>query len=246
MRTRQTLAITGLAGTALLGLALPATAHVGPSPSSAPAGSFLKFELRVAHGCGETGNTTKVEVQIPEGITSVTPQVVPGWAIERTVEPVDPPADDGHGGEITERTAVVSWTGGPLLHDELEEFGLSVALPDTPGETLFFPTIQTCDDGSTADWIQLPQGDEEPDQPAPAIELTATADDEHGTAAAPVEEEEPDEVEEGTAELDPEGAAASGSDDDPAEEGLAIAALVVGALGLAAGGTALLRGRRSA
>ena len=214
MPTRRTLTTAGLAAAGLLALAAPAAAHVTPSETSAPAGSYLKFELRVPHGCGETGNTAKVEVQIPEGITSVTPQVVPGWTIERALEQLDPPLDDGHGGQITERTSVVTWTGGPLAHDQLDEFGLSVKLPDEPG-TILFPTIQTCDDGTTAAWIETtPPGGEEPEKPAPAIEVTeeasATEDDD---------------------------------DDDGSTQGLAVAGIALGGTGLAMGGAALRRTR---
>jgi uncharacterized protein YcnI len=210
-------------------------AHVSPSETSAPAGSYLKFELRVPHGCGEEGNTTKVEVQIPGGITSVTPQVVAGWTIDTTIEQLETPLDDGHGGQITERTAVVTWTGGPLDHHQLEEFGLSVKLPDTPGETIYFPTIQTCDDSTTGEWIQIAETDgEEPEKPAPAIALTAASGDDHGSTD--------DEGEDGEeTAIDAETAASTSDSED--SDGLAIAALVVGGLGLLAGGAALIRGR---
>ena len=223
MSIRSTLTVAGLSAAGLLALAAPAAAHVGPSETSAPAGSYLKFELRVPHGCGETGNTTRVEVQVPDGITSVTPQVVPGWTIERTTEQLDPPFDDGHGGQIAERTSVVTWTGGPLAHDQLEEFGLSVKLPEEPG-TILFPTIQTCDDGTTAEWIEVPPpGGEEPEKPAPAIEVTVAAED--------------------LDEAEPASATDDDDDDDGSSRGLAIAGIALGAAGLATGGAALRRAR---
>jgi uncharacterized protein YcnI len=237
MQTRQLVRGTLLGVGAVLALAAPAGAHVTPSETSAPAGSYLKFDLRVPHGCGENGNTNKLEVQIPAGITSTTPQVVPGWTISITKAEVAPPLDDGHGGQITERTSVVTWTGGLLAHDQLEEFGLSVKLPDTPDETIYFPVIQTCDDGTTAEWIQIPEeGGEEPDRPAPAIALTEATDDEHGR---PDDEQGDDE-----AAVDTTLAASTDDADDSSDgDGLAIAGLVVGALGLAAGGAALTRTR---
>ena len=233
---------TGLvAAVGLVALAAPAAAHVSPSVTSAPAGSYLKLDLRVPHGCGEAGNTTVVEVGIPAGITSVTPQVVPGWTIERTIEQLATPLDDGHGGQITERTSAVTWTGGPLPHDQLEEFGLSVKLPDEPGTTITFPTIQTCDDGSTAEWIQVAaDGEDEPERPAPAVALTAPVDDGHSDAE--------DEAADAEAEADLAGAAAASTseeDDDDRTTALAVAGLVVGALGLATGGLALARSRRA-
>lgn len=243
VRHPRTAGALGLAGLVLL--AGPAAAHVTPSEREAPAGSYLKFDLRVPHGCGEDGNTAKVEVQIPEGIFTATAQVVPGWTITKTTEELAEPVDDGFGGEYTERQAVVTWEGGPLAHDQLEEFGLSVKLPDTPGETILFPTIQTCDNGETAEWIEpTVEGEEEPESPAPAITLTESTGGGHGGG----EEEEPAEAE---AEAEAEEASteamtpvSSPSDDDDGN-GLAVAGLVAGLLGLGLGGTAFLRTRKT-
>jgi uncharacterized protein YcnI len=236
MHARKLVTAASLAGVGLLGLTGTASAHISPSPDTAPAGSYFKFDLQVPHGCGDAG-TSKLEVQIPEGITSVTPQVVAGWTIARTTEPVSPPIDDGEGGQITERTALVTWTGGPLAHDQLEEFGLSVKLPDTPGETLAFPVIQTCEDGSATDWIQRTEpGGEEPEHPAPTITLTEPTGDGHGDTEG---EEAPDDSEE------PADVSADDDDGDDAT-GIAVAGVVLGVLGIGVGGIALARGRRSA
>ncbi len=241
MHARHVLGATAIAAAGLLALAGPAAGHINPSVTSAPAGSSLKFELRVGHGCGESGNTTKLEVQIPESITSVTPQVVPGWTIDTTIVQLEEPITGSHGEGITERTSLVTWTGGPLDHHQLEEFGLSVRLPDTPGETIHFPTIQSCDDGTSNEWIQIAEeGAEEPDSPAPAIALTAATDDGHGEdgdagdAEEHAEEDEPSTV--GTE-------VAAEDDGGEGGDGLALAGLIAGALGLIAGGTALLRSR---
>ena len=229
MSTRHLLTTGGLAAVGLLALAAPASAHISPSISEAPAGSYAKFDLRVPHGCEEAA-TTKIEVEIPEGINSVTPQVVTGWTIERTIVPLDPPVDDGHGGQITERTSVITWTGGPLAHDQLEEFGLSVKLPDAPDTTIAFPVIQTCEDGASTPWIQIPEeGAEEPEHPAPTIELTAAAG-EHGDDA-------------GDDEVAVEPAAAS--DDDDSATPLAVTGIALGAAGLALGGSALRKARQT-
>ena len=225
VRHRLTAGTVGLAG--VLALATPAGAHVSPSETEAPAGTYLKFELRVGHGCGEA-STTRMEVQIPEGIYAATPQVVPGWTITETQETLPEPVPDGHGGEYTERDAVITWEGGPLEHGQLEEFGLSVKLPDTPGETLYFPTIQSCDNGESNDWIEIPaEGEDEPESPAPAIVLTdAEADD-----ATPVTET--------VAATSPADAGDDGTD------GMAVAGLVAGLAGLGLGGVALARTRRA-
>jgi uncharacterized protein YcnI len=223
MTKRHIAASAGLATAALLLLAAPASAHIEPTIESAAAGSYTTFSLQVPHGCGEAG-TAKLEVQIPDSILSVTPEVVPGWTITRTTEHLDKPLDDGEGGQVTDRTSVITWTGGPLAHDQLELFGLSVKMPDTPGRTVSFPTIQTCEDGAHTDWIEpTVSGQDEPDHPAPTIHLTAADADEHGDAET--------------------AAATSADDDSDSATPLAVAGIVIGALGLAVGGTALVKSR---
>jgi uncharacterized protein YcnI len=224
MTKRHLAATAGLATATVLLLAAPASAHISPTIDSAPAGSYTTFSLQVPHGCGEAG-TTKLEVQIPESILSVTPQVVPGWTISRTTEQLAKPLDDGEGGKITDRTSVITWTGGPLAHDQLELFGLSVKMPDTAGKAVSFPTIQTCEDGSRTDWIEpTVEGQDEPEHPAPTIQLTKAAGGDHGDAEEAA-------------------TTSSGDDDSDSATPLAIAGIVVGALGLAVGGTALAKSR---
>jgi uncharacterized protein YcnI len=228
---------------ALVGLTLsaaPAAAHVYPTVSEAPAGSYLLFNMVVPHGCEEAG-TTSIEVQLPEGIYSATPEAVPGWTVSKTTETLAEPVDDGEGGQITERDATVTWEGGPLAHDQLLEFGLSVKLPDTAGETILFPTIQSCEGGASTDWIEeTPEGGEEPEHPAPAITLTEATGDGHGASS---DEEEPA-MEDDASTVDTE-TAASTSDDSDDGNGLAIAALVAGLAGLGLGGVAFARTRSS-
>jgi uncharacterized protein YcnI len=227
MSKRHVITTAGLAAAGILLLAGPAAAHIEPTVESAPAGGYLTFSLQVPHGCGE-GGTNKLEVQIPDGIDSVTPGVVPGWTIARTVVPLDPPVDDGEGGQLTERTSVVTWSGGPLAHDQLQLFPLSVKLPDS-GSSVSFPTIQSCDNGQTTSWIEATkEGEDEPDHPAPTIELTAATGDEHGDA---------EEASDTTGDSD--------SDDDGSSRVFGITGIALGAVGIALGGQALRRTRQA-
>jgi hypothetical protein len=101
-----------------------------------------------------------------------------------------------------------------------------VKLPDAAGETIWFPVLQKCEDGRT-DWIQVPaEGEDthELDEPAPGVELTAAEGEGHATSAA----EEADDAD----------------DDKGAPMGLAVAALVVGGLGLLTGGAGLMRNKK--
>jgi uncharacterized protein YcnI len=173
---RVTAVLGGAAAAIALGAA-PASAHVGTSPSEAPAGSRQVIEFRIGHGC-DGSPTTKLSIKIPEGVVAVTPQYIPGWTATVTTGPITP--YDDHGTKVTEGVTQVEWSGGPLPDEQYLTFGLSLMLPDTEGETVSFPAVQTCEQGETA-WIeQAAEGGAEPEHPAPAVKLTAAAGDDHG------------------------------------------------------------------
>ena len=220
----------------LAGLVVPAaaSAHVTVSPTESPAEGYAMLEFVVPHGCEESP-TTSVAVKMPPQVISATPGVVPGWEIEAKEGKLPKPAEQ-HGETITEGVREVTWTGGPLDPHQLQQFALSVAFSGAEGDVAEFKTIQKCANGAETAWIQsTPEGGEEPEHPAPAVTLVA-AEDEHGASA-----------EAGTEAPESEAASATDSDsDDDSGNGLAIAALIVGALGLLAGGGALMTARRSA
>lgn len=213
-----------LAAVAVLSLAGSAAAHVTASPEEAEAGGYARLEFGVPHGC-EGSPTTRVRVQIPDTVPSVTPQRNPLWSLS-TKEGSKQPTE-AHGETITEGISEVIWTARqPLPDHELDVLGMSVLLPDAAGETVYFPTIQECERGEER-WIQIPtegESAEELESPAPQV-LLAAATDGHGSEAAAEAEED---------------------NGDGAPTWLAVAALVVGAIGLLAGGAALARSRRSA
>ena len=219
---KKLLTVLAGAGVLLVGLAAPAWAHIEPTVEEAPAGGFVTFALVVPHGCEDDTGTVKLEVQMPDGVESATPQFLPGW--EATVDDAGP--------------VVVTWEGGPLPHDQFMEFGLSVQMPDTPGETVLFPTIQTCESGEEVSWIEAtPEGGEEPEHPAPAIALTESdGEHTHGEEGEePAEDEHADDAVTGT----------TSSGDDSSSDSLAVVALIVGALGLLVGGYAVMSSRRA-
>jgi uncharacterized protein YcnI len=220
-----------LAGASALGLliAAPASAHVTANPREAAANGYTKHDFRVGHGC-DGSPTTKVAIQIPDGVISVKPQVVPGWTIAVTKGPITPYESEGQ--TISEGVKEVSWTGGPLPDEHMLEFGLSMKMPDKEGETLYFPTVQTCQQGEHR-WITIPvEGQEEPDEPAPAIKLTAAAP-EHGSAGA---KDASGGSEEQAGAIQDEAASASGSS---GTDGLTIIALILAIAGVLLGGGAL-------
>jgi uncharacterized protein YcnI len=151
-----------------------ASAHVVADPASGPSGGYFRTSLRVGHGC-EGAATVAVRVRIPEGVLIAKPQPKPGWQVSVTKKRLDPPADNRHGGKLTEAVDEIAWRGGPLADSEFDEFGLSLKLPDRPaGETLWFPVVQECERGVHR-WIEIPgDGQRWGDlrEPAPFIRLT--------------------------------------------------------------------------
>ena len=222
---------TLLAGAAALLLAPAAAAHVTANPSSAPADSFAVISLRVPHGCDEAP-TTAISVKVPDGIVEATPQAVPGWRSEVVEGKLAQPVEL-EGETITEGVKQVTWTGGPLSPHEFTDFGLSVKLPNTPGKTIYFPTVQRCTGGKTTRWITItPPGAEEPESPAPAVQLTAASGGGDDSTSSS-----------GTAEPASSGAEATAADtssDDDSDRtnlalGLGVAGLVAGLAGLGVG-----------
>lgn len=235
---RLVVAGAAFAGMSVLG-AGAASAHVGPDKSEVAAGSSADLFLGVPHGC-EGSPTTKIEVQIPKDLVEVTPYVVPGWKGSVTTEKVDPPVKAEDGDEITERDSVVTWTAEPgqELADHWKlQFGLSFQVPDKVGETLSFPTIQTCATGS-AEWIEpTPAGGEEPEHPLPTVTIVTASAGGHGAATT----ETTTAGGTGTTEA---ASGSSSSSDDGGTKGIAVAGLVAGLAGLGLGGASFAKGRK--
>ncbi|SKB03005.1 YcnI family copper-binding membrane protein [Aeromicrobium choanae] len=218
----RTAALTLTSSALVVSAAAVASAHVSVTPSSTAAGAYSVLTFSVGHGCG-TSPTTRLTVQLPEEIIAVTPTVNPNWTVEKKIEKLESAVDNGHGGEYTERVAEVVYTAKTPLEDGLRDtVALQMPLPEEEGTKLVFPVIQTCEEGETA-WTQTyDEGQDEPESPAPFIETTASEGDGHGAT----DEEAADHEEAGT-----------GSNT------LGWVGVVLGALGLAAGGLALGRTR---
>jgi uncharacterized protein YcnI len=245
VRTKQLLAgakVLAGAGVAMVGLVVlagPATSHVYFEESEAPAGGHALLTLDVPHGCDESG-TTEMAVQLPEGTTSVTPEQVPGWEAEVTVEELEEPLDVPHGEPITEGPTQVTWTatGEPLPHDRLLRFSMSVGMPaGEAGDIAHFPTVQTCEEGETA-WIESWDGEgEEPESPSPSVALVAE-DGGHGDEAETEAEEADGEAEQALA------ADSATQDDVDSARTIAVVGVVVGLIGIVVAIAALLKARR--
>lgn len=241
LKKAYTPAALGIGLVALTTLATPAAAHVGPDKDEVPADSFDSVTLSVGHGCEESP-TTELRIQIPEGLTNVLPEVHPGWELQLTEEELDEPIDTGEGEPITERVSEITYSaeeGNALPSHFRDSFTIAFRTPDTPGEYLFFKTIQACQEGENA-WTEEYTGEgEEPEMPAPALLITDAESGGHDGG----DDDTTDDTDEETASAGTEQAAAASDSSDGT--GLAVAGIVIGALGLAAGATALVLARKA-
>jgi uncharacterized protein len=208
-----------------------AQAHVTVQPSEVPAGGFTRLDVRVPNE-RDNASTTKVEVKFPAGFTEVSTEPVPGWSVKETRSKLAQPETNDEGEKVADQVDTITWTGdgnqGKIGPGEFQDFGLSVAVPDKPGTSLTFKALQTYSNGEVVRWIGAPNSEE----PAPQVKLTAATGD-HAAAS---------DTNTGTGQA----ASASDTDDSGAPTWLAVLALVVGVLGLAAGGIAFATSRRRA
>jgi uncharacterized protein YcnI len=160
-----------LAATAVVAWTGSANAHAVLERREAPADSYFKAVIGIPHGC-EGSPTLRVRIRIPEGVISVKPQPKPGWDLSIRKEKLAKPVNAGHGRMIDEEVAEITWSGR-LLNEHYDEFLFQVKLPDTPGETLYFATVQECEKGVHR-WIEIPAAGKSPGdykEPAPALKL---------------------------------------------------------------------------
>jgi uncharacterized protein YcnI len=156
----------------LLTSTFPAAAHVTIDKREAAPGTFYKAVFSVPHGCGES-TTVRLQVKIPEGILMVKPMVKPAWQVAVTRAAYSKPFSALHGAKFTEGVSEVTWSG-ELPNALYDEFVLTTFISSdlSPGTTLYFPVIQTCEKGEHR-WIEIPTGkpDEHLSEPAPALKL---------------------------------------------------------------------------
>ncbi|KMS81319.1 membrane protein [Streptomyces leeuwenhoekii] len=241
MKVSRIAAAGAVAGTAVLALSAPAFAHVTVQPEGEAAkGGYAVVNFKVPNE-RDNASTTKVEVSFPgdHPLASVMPQPVQGWDIKVTKSTLDKPIES-HGRKITEAVSKVTWTadGDGIEPGFFQKFPVSVgALPEDTDQ-LVFKAIQTYSNKEVVRWIEVPQeGQEEPESPAPVLELSEAEDDHaHGASGASSEEASDD-----TAPAAETSASGSSDTTDTTARVLGIVGIVVGAAGVAYG---VLAGRR--
>jgi uncharacterized protein YcnI len=201
---------------------------VGTDKDELAAGASTTLSFSIGHGC-EDSPTNSMKFQIPEGVLNAAPVVKAGWTIEVEKEDLAEAVESAHGEAQTDRTSVITFTaqdGYAVQNGFRDSFSVAFAAPDAEGQ-LFFKVIQGCETGENA-WIDEWDGTgDEPEHPAPSVMVVAAAagaTDDHGSASG-------------------EDTGTGSDESDNGSNGLAIAALIVGVLGLAAGGLALVRTR---
>ncbi|MFB7929483.1 DUF1775 domain-containing protein [Streptomyces sp. NPDC056039] len=179
----------------------------------------------VSEAESDAAGFTRLRVVLPEGIApaDVTLAEAPeGWKLK--------PGADGY------------TLGGPALDTGVDaEHKIKVRrLPDAA--ELPFKTVETYSDGEVSRWIELPEGDTEPAQPAPVLKLKAAAPGAKPTASSSGPAS-PEASAPAPSEVSPAGDTTA-AEDDGSSPGL-VAGGVLGALLVVGGGAWWLVKRRT-
>jgi uncharacterized protein len=225
--------VTGAVAAGALAVPAAAQAHVTLQPKTAVAGAYTVETVRVPNE-KDNAATTKVDIRLPDGFAAASYQATPGWAVKvaktKLAKPIK--TDDG---DVTEQVSRITWTArskaDAIQPGQFRDFPLSVQIPGKAGDTLTFKALQTYSDGEVVRWIGAPDSD----TPAPQISVMAADEAAGGHGAATKATSAPAQP----------AAAVTRADGGGASKGLAITALIVGALGLAAGVAALATRRRA-
>ena len=155
--------------------ATPASAHVMLEGKQAAISADYKAVFIVPHGCAGSP-TTKLRVQIPEGVIATEAKPVDGWTLD-TVKGKYASEYDVKGAKVSEGIKEVAWSGGKLPDKTRQEFVIETHLTDglKPDTTLYFPVVQECEQGVSR-WIEIPPDgaphSHEGKWPAPGVRLT--------------------------------------------------------------------------
>jgi periplasmic copper chaperone A len=162
-----------LAALAAAAIAAPANAHITLQGREAAVGASYKAVFVVPHGCAGSA-TTKIRVQIPEGVIDAKPMPKAGWNLE-AIKGKYASEYDFHGAKLSEGVKEVVWSGGKLPDDFYDEFVINTFLTGAlkPNTTLYFPVVQECEQGVSR-WIDIPADPahaHDSKWPAPGVKL---------------------------------------------------------------------------
>ena len=248
---RKTTTLASLAGTAALLAPSAALAHVSFHPNAIPQGAFVTTDIRVPNE-EDKADVTAIRIKLPDGVLDAEGAPPAGWSFRTKTRKLAKPikTDDG---TVTSEVTEVDFTGGRVKPGDFGDFPVALGLPDAAkdGQVIGFPTIQTYSNGDVVRWIGSPSDD----KPAPTIDVTApgaAALDVTGGDAGPPAKLPANLT--GVASPSSAGAATPVAATKATTtvvtkketSTLSIVALIVGVLGLIAGGVALASTRRRA
>ena len=163
----------------LIGPALVSTAsaHAVLERKEAAPNAAYRGVVQIMHGC-DGRPTTRVSVTIPEGVTGAKPMPKPGWTIS-TVKSAYARAYPSFHGQVSEGVTRITWTGGNLPDDQVDEFTFFARVSDAfaPGATIYFPVEHDCTEGSYR-WSEVPAEGASAralKAPAPAVRIVAAS-----------------------------------------------------------------------
>ncbi|GJE16932.1 DUF1775 domain-containing protein [Methylobacterium marchantiae] len=131
--------------------------------------------VQITHGCdGEP--TNRVSVTIPEGVIGAKPMPKPGWTLATQKGPYARAYPSYHG-DVSEGVKTITWSGGSLPDDQVDEFTFLARVSDAfaPGATIHFPVEQDCASKTTR-WSEIPAAGQDAHAlkfPAPAVMIVA-------------------------------------------------------------------------
>ncbi|MFJ2233170.1 YcnI family protein [Streptomyces sp. NPDC087859] len=240
MKVSRLAAVGALAASAVVVLSSPAFAHVSVQPEGTAAkGGYAVVDFKVPNE-RDNASTTKLEVTFPTDhpLASAMPEPVNGWDIKVTKSKLSKPIEL-HGKKISEAVSKITWTadGKGIQPGFFEKFPVSVGTLPEDADELVFKAIQTYSNKEVVRWIEIEQeGQEEPENPAPVLALSAASEDGHHGASATEKASDSDDTENAAAET-----AAPADSSDTTARVLGVVGIAVGALGV---GYGVLAGRR--
>lgn len=236
MSPRRILPAVVLAATALAVLATPAGAHVS-IPEEVEAGGIGMVTLAVPNE-RDDASTVALEVKMPEDrpLALVSVQEKPGWESEVTMRTLDEPVEL-FGNPVTEVVDTIRWTGGSVSPDQFDTFTFRAGPFPEDVDALPMPAVQVYDSGEEVAWIEVAEGDEDLEHPAPVLTIAAATNG--GDAGAHGITDQPE-----TDDTEAETAAREENDEENGTDVLTVIALVVAVIAAGLAGAAFVTTRQ--
>lgn len=152
-----------------------ASGHVSISPNEVPKDSYQKLTFIITHGCGDSP-TKELIIFIPEEFRGAKPIPKFGWSIEIEKKDLERPYIS-HGKEIKSDVRKITWKGGKLPNEYVDEFSIRVKVIDKVRDV---PVIihQICEIGKW-EWSELPVEGKKLRSPAPVLKIIESENHQH-------------------------------------------------------------------